>query len=216
MTKIIEFIIAVVLVFVVFGILSKLYKRINLVFRMKRLAGLDGVEIKRLTNPIKSLFSLSKSPDYIVKIYDNVYLVRTYNGGNISKVVHFASERFTVRFSRLNPVTYSAPRSRGRIFSVRGFSLGGRVIVLPNLSSPPELLGREYTEVIVFNPAPGEVSYVVEEKTSIKVAFTGDKIYGRKIFTASTFEIFVDREARRIKDERLGNYYNPWGSGYKY
>ena len=41
-----------------------------------------------------------------------------------------------------------------------------------------------------------------EEKTSIKVAFTGDEIFGRRIFTTSTFEIFVDREARRIKNEQ--------------
>lgn len=214
MTKIIEFIIAVVLIFIAFGILSKLYKRISFAFRMKRLSRIEGVEIKRLTNPLKSLVRLSKTPEYIVKIYDKIYLVRAYNGGNISNVVHFASERFTVRFSRLKTASYSSPR--GSFFSVRGFSVGGKVIILSPIACPSELLGREYTEVVVFNPAPGEVSYVIEEKTSIKVAFTGDEIYGRKIFTASTFEIFVDREARRIRDERLGNYYNPWGSGYKY
>lgn len=57
------------------------------------------------------------------------------------------------------------------------------------------------TPVLIFNPAPGEVSYVTEEKTSIKGAFTGDSVLGTLIFTSSTFPAFAERELRREKYE---------------
>ena len=72
------------------------------------------------------------------------------------------------------------------------------------------------TDDYVTNPKFKDLymSYVTEGKTSIKVAFTGDEVYGRKIFTASTFEIFVDREARRIRNEREMPERDIWSNLY--
>ena len=56
-------------------------------------------------------------------------------------------------------------------------------------------------EALILNPAPCEVSYVTEKKTSIRVAFTGDKVYGTEIFTATTFVNHIERESRRIRME---------------
>jgi hypothetical protein len=161
-----------------------------------------------LKNPLLTLFRFSREAEYTVNVWGENYVIRTYNGDGGGNAVHFATEKFTVLYSRLKTGVYT-PRN-GRIFTMKGFSIGAKVKVLPSLIQPPELSGRDFCEVIIFNPAPTEVSYVAREKTSIKVAFTGDEIYGRKIFTASTFEIFIDREARRIKDERMGVYYDPW------
>ena len=59
--------------------------------------------------------------------------------------------------------------------------------------------GVKTVPVWIFNPAPGEVSLVTEEKTSIKLAFTGDTVYGEQIFTASTFAAYAERVFRDEK-----------------
>ena len=208
MTEIIEFIIALVVVAFLFSVCARIYKRIYLMRVMKRISKLEGVSVNMLKNPILSLLRFSKEAEYTVDVYGKKYAIRTYDGMGSGNAVHFANEKFTVVYSRLKTGVY-APRSV-RFITLKGFSIGAKVRVLPELIPPRELVGRDFCEVIIFNPSPTEVSYVSKEKTSIKIAFTGDEMYGRKIFTASTFEIYVDREARRIKDERLGVYYNPW------
>ena len=210
MTQIIEFIIALAVIFFFAGIAVKVYKRAYLIRVMNRIAKIKGVTVKRRANPFLSLFRLSREAEYTVEVYGRRYAVRIYNGEGGGNAVHFANEKFTVVYSRLK--TGIAPR--GRFFTLRGFSVGAKVKVLPKLTVPEEFRGRDFCEVILFNPAPAEVSYVVKEKTSIRVAFTGDEIFERRIFTASTFEIFIDREARRIKDERAGEYYDPWSAVY--
>lgn len=169
---------------------------------MKRLGKIQGVEVRMLKNPMLSLLSVSSEPEFIVSVFGECYLVRTYNGGGGTNVVHFASEKFTVKFPSIKSIVFMprSPRAR-RAITVKGFSFGGSVKVIEPLIKPECLGERKYTEIIVFNPAPSDVSYVSPEKTKIKIAFTGDEVYGRKIFTISTFEIFVDREARRIRNE---------------
>ena len=199
MTRIIEFLLVLAIAVFIIGVGTQIYKRIYLIRATKRISKLDGVSLEWCENPFLSLIKISHTPDLIVKIYDDTYLVRVYNGVGSGNAVHFATEKFTVCYTGIKTAVY-VPR-RGRLFSLRGFNVGASVKVLPPIETPLGLSAGEYTEVILFNPAPTEVSYVVKEKTSIKVAFTGDEVFGRKIFTTSTFEIFVDREARRIKNE---------------
>lgn len=212
MTKIIEFVLTVALLVGLIYFCSLITKRINLLRSIKRISNISGVSVKMLKNPIFSLLKVPVYPELFVDIMGEIYLVRTYNGGGAGNVVHFASERFTVRFSRFKTATFRAPR--GRFFTVRGFSVGGKIKTIEPMVIPEELSLMNFKEVVLFNPAPGEVSYVTEEKTSIKVAFTGDEVYGRKIFTASTFENFVDREARRIKTEGKMPERDIWTSLY--
>ncbi len=212
MTKIIEFILIIAILAWLFTICTLVLKRINLFRSIKRIGKISGVSVKVLKNPLLSTMNVPTSPELLVDIMGEIYLVRTYNGGGVGNVVHFASERFTVRFSRFKTATFRAPR--GRFFTVRGFSVGGKIKTVEPIVVPEELTHRNFKEVILFNPAPGEVSYVTEEKTSIKVAFTGDEVYGRKIFTTSTFENFVDREARRIKTEGKMPERDIWTSLY--
>ncbi len=172
---------------------------------MSRLSKTDGIKIKRLKNPFYSLFRLSSSPEYIMEIYGKLYLIRVYNGGGAVKAVHFASDKFTVRYSKLKATSYRP--GVGRVSRYRGIGVGASVRLLMPINLPRELSGREYTELLIFNPAPSEVSFVVEERNSIRAAFTGDIVCGRRIFTASTFEIFADREARRIRLQRQSGEY---------
>lgn len=215
MTDIINLFLTLVILAILISFAIKIYKRFYFTRLIKGLSKLENVQVNLKKNPFLSLFCISKTPEYIITVYDKIYALRLYNGGSGAMAVHFANKRFSVRYSRMKTATY-APR-RGGIFvsRLRGFTLGAKVVVIPEMLPTEELLRKDYTEVLVFNPAPSEVSYVVKEKNSIRAAFTGDEVCDRRIFTASTFEIFIDREARRIKDERLGNYYDPWSSLYK-
>ena len=199
MTDIIEFLLLLFIAVLLSHLCTALYKRLFLLRKLRGLEKIEGVSITRLQNPFISLFRFSKTAEFSVNIYGDTYLVRVYNGGSNTKAVHFANERFSVCYSRIKSVTYTA---RGRFLNVKGFNFGGSVKIIEPLPPNSVPTVKECTEVILFNPAPGEVSFVVKEKNSIRAAFTGDTVCGRKIFTASTFEIFVDREARRIRDAR--------------
>ena len=178
--------------------LTLVSKRLSLHTSIMRLGKNEGVEVRVLRSPIASLFSVSEMPSYAVRVGSGIYYVRLYNGIGAGKVVHFASREFTVRFSRLVTATYSRSRGGKRLrgFS-RGVSVGSKVIIMPPLRIPedhPE--GCTPYPVMIFNPAPGEVSYVTEERTRIEVAFTGDEIYGARVFTKTTFLNFIDRLTR--------------------
>ena len=90
------------------------------------------------------------------------------------------------------------------------------VKILPKLQIPEEYVIRdEFDErkvvpVLLFNPAPCEVSYVSEAKTSIKVAFTGDEFYGMQIFTASTFVSYADRMMREEEAKEKQLFFDNW------
>lgn len=204
MTDLLEFIIAVFLVLVIFRTVYLLYRRTALILKLRALGKKDGIEVSLSARPYLSLLRLSRAPEFRVNIRNTVYLVRTYNGGGTGKCVHFASEKFTVRFSKMTTAMYRAGRRGGKLIITRGgFAVGTRVKLIPKLGARSS--GKDTGKtvpVLIFNPAPGEVSYVTKEKNSIKVAFTGDEIYGMKIFNLNSFLRFADREARRAEPER--------------
>lgn len=203
MIKILELLFALIIIVYLSRLSSALLKRANLNKAVKRLSKIEGVKIFALKNTYLSLLKPSAEAEYYLSIYGDEYLVRAYNGSGSSYAVHFASERFTVKFPRIKSVVFmpNSPRAR-RPITLRGFNFGGVVKVIEPISRPDFMGEGRYTEILVFNPAPSDVSYVSKEKTKIKIAFTGDEVYGRRIFTASTFEIFVDREARRKRLEK--------------
>ncbi len=201
MTKILELLIAVVIILLIYRLAFTLTKRVILIFKLEGLRKLDGVEVECVSPPLLSLVFLSEKPEYIVKLDGITYLVRTYNGGGAASVVHFASENFTVRFSRMKNSTHRG--ARGFVTIKGGFALGSKVKILPKLKHEEAKLEKtQIREALILNPAPCEVSYVTEKKTSIRVAFTGDKVYGTEIFTATTFVNHIERESRRIRMER--------------
>ncbi|MBQ7356316.1 MAG: hypothetical protein IJW66_02840 [Clostridia bacterium] len=202
MTEIIEFLIGIAIALLIIRLCVTVYKRIFLIFKMREVAALDGVTVECKKTSLLSLFTLSRTPEYVVRLPAVTYLVRTYNGGGADSVVHFASEKFTVRFSRMKSTTHRA--ARGFFTFKGGFAMGSRVKILPRLEyDADEFRGSEIREALIFNPAPNEVSYVIEQKTSIRVAFTGDEVYGREIFTATTFFNHIDREIRQALTEKI-------------
>lgn len=204
MTDILEFVLIIIGIWLAFSAGFIIWRRCKLYKRINRLKKDTGAEIKYVKPPFLSFFKISKVPEITVKLGDKIYLIRTFLGGGIGKVVHFASEEWLVRFSRLRAAGYSKRRLGEKIVNARsGFAVGTKVFRLPRLDlSAYREDGREVIPVIIFNPAPGEVSYVTKEKTAILDAYTGDSVLGTLVFTSSTFPTFAQREYRREVYER--------------
>lgn len=188
-------------VFCIYKLTALTVKRILLIRSLSSLKTSCKATVKYLRNPFTSYFKISKIPDVAVEIRDTVYLLRIISDGGVGRRFHFASKNFTVAFTNFMFVGVPTVRrvTGARAYRSEPLKLFKRVRIYPDIEIPKEYenSGKSITLALVFNPAPGNVSYVTESKTSIKVAFTGDEIYGQRVFTASTFAAFADREAHK-------------------
>ena len=181
-----------------------MYKRITLIFKLTRLVKQHSGELKFLRFPFLPNSISSEKPDVSVKILDTVYLIRLYSGGGKNSHVHFASDKFSVRYMKMASKMVSSGRWRTLVVmhTTQAHTVGAKVFVMPPMKTPEELEGHENVEkIMIFNPAPNAVSYVTKEKTTIKLAFTGDEMHDMKIFTGSSFVAYADRQTR--KDDEM-------------
>ena len=208
MIDIINLILFIVLVIAALRITYWLSKRLKLITRLYSLKRVCGASVKFTRFPLLPTICISSQPDAIVEIGNTVYLIRLYSGGKF-KFVHFASPRYSVRFARMKAGIFAVNR-RGRasiaIPTASTYNTQMKVFIIPELVVPEQIKNaypqKDVENVMIFNPAPTEVSYVTEEKTTIKVAFTGDEFYGMKIFTSSSFVAYADRKTRE-NDEMI-------------
>lgn len=205
MEQILTFIILLLLLILVGKLLIFIIKRASMLSKIYALKKQCGAKITLHSFIFRPMWWKCKTPDITVQIRDTVYRLHLYNGGGGARYVHFASDRFSVVYSKWKTIMRSSggvqglPRNLGLTLSVKG-----EVNVIEPLSSYE---GRGKVEnILLFSPAPAEVSYVTEEKTSIKLAFTGDTLYGYKIFTPSTFATYAERKWREEADQ-YARYY---------
>lgn len=180
-------------------------KRIGMIIKLYRLVREHSGKLKFLRFPFLPNAFASEKPDISVKILDTVYLIRLYSGGSGYSLVHFASEKYSVRYVKMASkwVSYRGFFGRSAMVDVaHAFSVGAKVFVMPKLKTPDEFSDKNVNveKVMLFNPAPNAVSYVTPEKTNIKLAFTGDELHGMKIFTGSSFVSYADRQTRKDDD----------------
>lgn len=206
MIELTRFIVVIIALIIIYRTAELFVRRAIAVRRIKRLGELRGVKVIFPKSPYLSLFRLSKNPDIIVDMGSKAYIIRLISGKGKLKRVHFASPEFFVVFNRTVLLTGTTGR-RFRVAKRAGhtaLTLNRRTYILPPLKIPKEynkrhdLDEREIIPTLIFSPAPHAVSYVTPERTSIKVAFTGDEIFGARIYTASTFERYIDRESREL------------------
>ena len=188
-----------------------LSKRISLLKRIYSLKRSCNAKITLHKSPFRPMWRATADPDMTIEILDTVYLVRIYSGGGSLHSVHFASEKFSCVYLRLRP-SQRSPHGTGAssLAMSSGINLSAKVHVIDPLAVPTvEADGKRYVRVIIFNPAPGVLSYVTPEKTSIKIAFTGDDLWGVKVFTDFTFIRYAERmmrEEERLKSEDPEKY----------
>ena len=211
MTDILEFLLIFVAALLIYRIIFYVFKRgvaIRRILTLRKICNAD-VRIERFL--FLSFFKLGETPDAVIETGDSVYAVRFIDTPGGRKHLHFASDKFFVTYTStpwsLGGLLHLRRRYRSATATSHNTSAAQRVRILPTLKISErdrrtcEIYGKKYVPVLLFNPAPKELSYVTKEKTSIKVAFTGDEVYGQKVFTASTFVIYVDRATREAKSK---------------
>ena len=181
-------------------------KRVAMIFKLSKLVRQYDGELKLLRFPFLPNSLTSTKPDISVKILDTVYLIRLYSGGGRYSLVHFASDRFSVRYVKMASkwVTVGGARGRYAIVDVaHAFTVRSRVFVTQPMKVSDEYKknGLRVEKILLFNPAPNAVSYVTPERNRIKLAFTGDEFNGMKVFTGSSFVAYADRQTR--KDDEM-------------
>ncbi len=190
--------------------ITKCVKRITVYVRIRSLKRLCDARITHIRNPLLSFLRPSKNPDIAVEIGSCIYLLRFIDGRGGRACVHFASEKYFVSF--ISREIFAG--GLRLMFGLSGKAASSnatswhRVQILPELKIPPKFAeesakyGKSIIPVLLFSPAPSQLTYVTEERSSINLAFTGDELYGHKIFTGSTFCIYADRERRAEELEK--------------
>ena len=206
MIKIIEFLIVITACVLLYRLFHYIQKRAYAMKKLSTLKESSGAKITRCRSPFASYFTLSEKPDAVAEIGNCIYFIRFLNGRGRRRFMHFASREYFVTYSKMRISIGSLTRRRGRrgVTADAGFVSTGAysVKILPELKIPDKYVAardfyeKELVPVLILNPAPNEVSYVTEAKTSIKVAFTGDELYGQKIFTATSFAAYAERAKR--------------------
>ena len=203
MTDIINLILVIIATLLICRFANWFLRRLSLIIKLNKLKSMCGARITYQRFPFLPTRFASEKADIIVEILDTVYLIRLYSGGGATKFVHFASPKYSVRYSRIKTgrfVINGRIRSRFITFADSAFNVGTKVIIMPEFPIPDNddrLYGRRVERILLFNPAPHEVSFVTEQKTSISTAFEGDEMYGVKVFTGSSFIAYADRETRK-------------------
>ena len=178
-------------------------KRVVLIIRLKKLTREYSGKLKFLKFPFLPTRMNSGKPDICLRILDTVYLIRLYSGGSKHHMVHFASEKFSVRYMKMALRMLASTKRRGTgiafVESSKAFTVRSKVYVSSPMEIPEKLAGdaKQVEKRLLFNPAPHAVSFVSTERTSIKLALTGDELYGMKIFTGSSFVAYAERQSRK-------------------
>ena len=211
MTDILEILIFIIAAFILYRLIFYIVKRLAAMRKISALKEMCGASVTYSRPPFLTFFKLRDKADVVVETRDSIYLVRFIDtpGGVVH--LHFASDRFFVTYVHsvipIGGLLQMRKRYRAAARNARSSTSCERVRILPPMkveekyTRAKELYGKNLVPVLLFNPAPRELSYVTEAKTSIKVAFTGDEVYGSKVFTASTFAIHVDRMTREAKNK---------------
>lgn len=201
MAEIIRLSIIVILIVIAIRTFVFVFKRSVMLWKINSLKKECDAKIYLHTFPFSPFQTKSKKPDITIEIFDTVYAIRLYSGISSTRFVHFVDEKYSVVYKKVRAMVMP---SRAATKSGRGvrlsYSTGGKVNVMTDICVNNKR--KRMVKILLFSPAPYEVSYVTEERSTIHLAFTGDTLYGYRVFTPSTLSTFIDREYRRLREER--------------
>ena len=193
--RVIEFIIIITVLIFLFRLIKFIEKRTVLFFTIKRLGSLEGVALVDVKPLLFFSPRITKSAVCKVRVGEKTYAVKLFSGKGHSYAVHIVNAEYASVFMK----TGGAIKVRRFVRSMRAVHEEARVY-FPKTVFIPEWEAADEIPVLLFNPAPRELTYVSPERTSIKAAFTGDEVYGMRIYTQSTFYNFIDRDSRGFYD----------------
>ena len=203
MVDIINIALLIIGIIIVLRLLRWTRKRLRLIARLKTLTREYGGKVKFLRFPLLPTRVNSPKPDAYVRILDTVYLIRLYSGGSKHCMVHFVSEKFSVRYMKIALRMLASTRRPGKGIayaeSGKAFTVKSKVFISTTMEAPEELIrdAKHVEKILLFNPAPHAVSYVNAERTGIKLALIGDELYGMKIYTGSSFCAYAAEKSKK-------------------
>ena len=199
-----EFSLIVIAIVITVKIFLFTKRRLSLLISVLKLNKIDTVRVE-ITN-FAALLSkkVTKQPFAKVHVAHKTYAVRLFNGKGYRHAAHIVNERYASVFMK----TGGAVKVRMFVRKVTAIQEAARVYFPRTVFLPDTENQNGEISILLFSPAPRELTYVTEERTSIKAAFTGDEIFGFKVFTKTTFANFIDRDSRGFFDNIVEDIYS--------
>ena len=192
-----EFILVLILLWLAASLITFYVKRIRLYKSVISLKKISGVSVEITSRLAFAAPKMVKAPAARITVRGKTYSVRIFNGRGALYAAHIASEKYAAVFLK------SAGARKVRFFGRRHVAITqmkstvyfAKTVIMPDRPKNSDI------PVMIFNPAPRELTYVTPEKNSIRIAFTGDTVNGEMIFTAGTFARYIDRDSRGFFDK---------------
>lgn len=200
MAQLLEFLLILLAVILLGRGAAFLFRRAKLLFAVLRLGAIDGARRISLRPFAFFLPSAGAKPAAEIELTGVLYRIRILNGGGAFCRLHFADRHFSVCFPTMR-ITGSS--KHGAPVGSRSISFGGRVRILPDLAAADGFGTAREEEILLLSPLPAVMTYVTAEKTAIRLAFTGDRFYGRRVFGINAFARFLDRQSRSGEEKRI-------------
>ena len=191
-----EFSLIVISIMIIVKIFLFTKRRLSLLHAVLKLKKIDTVGVQ-ITN-FSALLSkkVTKKPFAKVTVGSKTYAIRLFNGKGFKHAAHIVNERYASVFLKTGGATKVRTLARRAIVTHEAARVYfPRTVFLPDTKND-----NGEISILLFSPAPRELTYVTEERTSIKAAFTGDEVFGFKVFTKTTFANFIDRDSRGFFD----------------
>lgn len=187
-----ELILIIIALCLLIGAIGFIYKRLSLLFAIISLGKEEGVRIEKINYAAFLLPRMTRSPAVKLSASGEVFSVRLFSGKGQRYAAHLASERYAAVFMKSGGEEKVKRTPAGKVM-VRDEA---RVYFPRTVILPAEEIERDENSVIIFSPSPRELTYVTKTRTAIRVAMTGDLVFGSRVFTKTTFINYIDRLSR--------------------
>ena len=192
---ILEFLVLTAVFYLTVKLICYTATRVRLYFTVISLGGISGVSVLSVSPIAFILPFVTKRAAAYVSVRDKTYAIRIFNGRGMAYAAHIASARYATVFMKSGGVAKARRVREG----FRTVAEGSRVYRAKTVFLP-DMTEEGVTPLLVFVPEPRELTYVTKKRTSIRVAFVGDNVFGIRVFTRRTLVSFIDRDSRGFYD----------------
>lgn len=193
---ILEFLVLTATVYLTVKLICYTAIRVRLYFTVTSLGGISGVSVLSVSPIAFILPFVTKRAAAYVSVRDKTYAIRIFNGRGMAYAAHIASARYATVFMKSGGVA-KVRRVRD---GFRSAAIEGSRVYRAKTVFLPDMTEEGVTPLLVFVPEPRELTYVTKKRTSIRVAFVGDNVFGIRVFTRRTLVSFIDRDSRGFYD----------------
>ncbi len=175
-------------VFALFNYMRAFVKRLLFMAKLKKMARGKHWTVRFTRSPFASFFRYSKKPDIVLLTDDTEFVIRYVTAISRKRQYHFASEEHLVTYAQ---TAYALP------MAVKTSEMNGNLkyFHLPELTPLPDpTAGRRRVHVLLFNPAPVNITYINEGGRQ-EIAGDTSRIGGWTTCGASGFFRFIVPES---------------------